>query len=199
MNRTLLVPIELAEPRTSVSRLAFSKVADVFRSVLVAIVLAPAMIAATEVELRWDELSPMITGKEVALVLPNGAALRGEAVAVRDEGLVMVVKRTSDRRLQPKGQATIPREQVKLLELRRPRGAAGRIAMTIVGAFGGLTLGALLAYTATDGAAAAWATFVGIGTGGAVLGYYAGDEIDRRTTRIKIVEIPTVTTRPIEK
>src|SRR5688572_18618323 len=64
MNRTLLVPTELAEPRTSVSGLAFSEVADFCRLVLVAIVLAPAMIAATEVELRWDELSPMITGKE---------------------------------------------------------------------------------------------------------------------------------------
>ena len=68
--------------------------------------------------------------------------------------------------------------------------------MTFVGAFGGLTLGALVAIHTTDSGPAAWGTFVGLGAGGAVLGYYAGDEIDKRTTRIKIVDVPTVTTRP---
>ena len=169
------------------------------RTALLVLLLAPATFAATEVELRWDELSPMITGKEVALVLPNGAAVRGEAIAVRTDGLVMVVKRTSDKKLQPKGQATIPREQVKLLDLRRPRSAAGRIALTIVGAFGGMTLGALLAVTVIDNVAAAVVTYLGMAVGGAVLGYYTGDEIDRRTTRIKIVEVPTMSTRPADK
>jgi hypothetical protein len=42
-------------------------------------------------ELKWNELGPVVIGHNVAAKLPGGAGFRGEVVAVRDDSLVVDV------------------------------------------------------------------------------------------------------------
>ena len=59
-------------------------------------------------ELKWGELSPIIGGQQVQLVLPEGTAIKGEAVAVREEALVLDVKGTSNAKAYPKRKCDDP-------------------------------------------------------------------------------------------
>ena len=56
------------------------------------------------IQLRWEELSPYVVGRDVELQLPDGTKLRGETVSVRDDILSLDVKKTSNKRAYPKGQ-----------------------------------------------------------------------------------------------
>src|ERR1039457_821777 len=44
--------------------------------------LSPATAGTSKVEVRWNELSPLILGHTVSLVLPGGATIAGEVEAV---------------------------------------------------------------------------------------------------------------------
>jgi uncharacterized protein YcfJ len=138
-------------------------------------------------ELEWGDLSPMIKGQQVQLVLPEGTAIQGEAMAVREEALVMDVKSTSNAKAYPKGSATIPRASVTLIQVERRRGSWGRKLGTVVGVLSGLVLGGYVAAETADSAGPGIATFLGIASAGTVGGYYVGKELDRRVTLIKIV------------
>ena len=62
-----------------------------------ALCFAPAVPAsANRLDLKWNELGPMIAGHQVKLVLPSGTEIRGEAIAVRDDTMLLYVKKTSD-------------------------------------------------------------------------------------------------------
>src|SRR5258708_13870970 len=63
-------------------------------------------------KLKWTELAPIIHGHRVELVLKQGLKIKGEAVVVREDSLVMDVK---------EGSAVIPRIDMGLLKLERPR------------------------------------------------------------------------------
>jgi uncharacterized protein YcfJ len=138
-------------------------------------------------ELKWGELSPIIGGQQVQLVLPEGTAIQGEAIAVREEALVMDVKSTSNAKAYPKGSATIPRASITLIQVERRRGSWGRKLGTVVGVLSGLVLGGYVAAETADSAGPGIATFLGIASAGTVGGYYVGKELDRRVTLIKIV------------
>jgi uncharacterized protein YcfJ len=138
-------------------------------------------------ELKWGELSPMIKGQQVQLALPDGAAIQGEAIAVREEALVLDVRRTSNAKAYPKGSATIPRASITLIQVERRRGSWGRKLGTVVGVLSGVVLGGYVAAKTADSAGPGIATFLGIASAGTVGGYYVGKELDRRVTLIKIV------------
>ena len=87
----------------------------------------------------WSELSRMIPGMTIRLILPDRAVIGGRVLDVRPDELVVDVRRTSNRRLHPKGRTAIPRSDVSAIELflRRPPGArpnAGAIGAGIGGA-----------------------------------------------------------------
>jgi hypothetical protein len=42
--------------------------------------------AGRELELTWNELAPLISGRNIELVAPKGAYIRGEVIAVREDG-----------------------------------------------------------------------------------------------------------------
>ena len=149
---------------------------------------APAVpAAASQLELKWNELGPVIAGHHVKLVLPGGAEIQGEAIAVREDTLLLNVKKTSDRKSYPRGQNTIPRASVTTLQFEANHGSGGRTIGVIVGALGGLILGGdLVAHTAHSEAAAI-SSFLGISTGSAIAGYYAGKASDRRVTTVKLL------------
>lgn len=149
---------------------------------------APAVLAsANQLELKWNELGPVIAGHQVKLVLPGGAEIQGEAIAVREDTLLLNVKKTSDHRSYPRGQNAIPRASVTTLQFEIIRGSGGRTIGVIVGALGGLILGGdLVAHTAHSEAAAI-SSFFGISTVSAIAGYYAGKTSDRRVTTVRIL------------
>ena len=148
----------------------------------------PLVLAESRpLELKWGELSPIIVGQRVHLVLPEGTAIKGEAITVREDALVVDVKGTSDAKVYPKGSATIPRALVTLLRLERRRGSWGRRLGTVVGVLSGIVLGGYVAAVTADSAGAGLATFLGIASAGTVGGYYVGRQLDRRVTLIKIV------------
>ncbi len=137
-------------------------------------------------ELKWNELGSMIVGQRVELMLADGTDIKGEAVAVREDTLVMDVRKASGESHYAKGSATIPRGSIGLIRLDRKRGSWGRTMGTVVGVLTGLVLGG---YTAahTNSAGAGIPVFLGIASGVSIAGYYTGKELDRRITLIKIV------------
>jgi uncharacterized protein YcfJ len=138
-------------------------------------------------ELKWGELSPIIGGQQVQLVLPEGTAIQGEAIAVREEALVMDVKRTSNAKAYPKGSATIPRASVTLIQVERRRGSWGRKLGTVVGVLSGVVLGGYVVAETAHSVGAGTGVFLGIASAGTVGGYYVGKGLDRQVTLIKIV------------
>jgi outer membrane lipoprotein SlyB len=162
-----------------------------FRAIRLALMLcawhALVLAASRPLELKWGELSPIIGGQRVQLVLPGGTTIKGEAIAVREEALVMDVKGTSNAKAYPKGSATIPRASVTLIQVERRRGAWGRKLGTVVGVLCGVVLGGYVAAVTADSAGAGIATFLGIASAGTVGGYYVGKRLDKQVTLIKIV------------
>ena len=155
---------------------------------LFALSLVPAVLSAESkpLELKWTELAPMVVSHAVELSLSDGGTVRGEAIAIREDMLVLDVKQSSGAKAYGKGNAQIPRGAITLIKLTRNRGTWGRTLGTTVGLLAGLGAGGFTAaHTRTGGAAVA--TVVGVASGAAVGGYYAGRKLDRRTTRIVVV------------
>src|ERR1041385_6069374 len=67
-------------------------------AVLVIVLITHSSLAAQAkpLELRWSELSPLILNQSVEVSLAAGATIIGEVAAVRDDSLVLDVKKTSD-------------------------------------------------------------------------------------------------------
>src|ERR1039458_999264 len=103
--------------------------------------LSPATAGTSKVEVRWNELSPLILGHTVSLVLPGGAAIAGEVEAVRDDSLALDVRKTSDSKVQPKGTTSIPRASVTTLQVTDTKGTGGRILGVVVGVVVGMAAG----------------------------------------------------------
>jgi len=102
--------------------------------------------------------------------------INGDVVAVREEALL----------LDTKGNSNIPRASVAQINLERRRGVWGRTLGTVFGILTGMTLGSYAAFH-TDSAGAAIPTFLGVSTAIGFSGYYAGKQLDRRVTHIRIV------------
>jgi len=146
--------------------------------------------SASQMDLKWNELGPVIAGHQVKLILPGGAEIQGEAIAVRENALLLNVKKAPRGGSFPRGQNEIPRASVTTLQFESSRGSGGRTVGVIVGALGGIILGGdLVAHTAHSEGPAISALF-GISTGSAIAGYYAGKSRDRRITTVKIVAEP---------
>ena len=149
---------------------------------------APHAVAGTsQIEVRWNGLSPIILSHRVSLVLPTGTAISGDVVAVGDDSLTMDVHKTSDRK-QPKGKMSIPRASVKTLQMMDTNGTGGRILGVVVGVVGGLVAGGEIAAHGWNTEAGA-VTLVMVGAAaGSTGGYFVGKGVDRHTTIIRIVE-----------
>lgn len=143
--------------------------------------------AANEVQLKWTELGAIAIGHDVRLVLPGGVVLRGEIEAVRDDSLVMVVAKTSDQKAFPRGQNSIPRTVVSVVDIEKVRGIAGRVIGTTTGVVGGLVItGEIIAHSnLSEGPAIA--VFLAGTIGSTVAGYFVGRSADRRVTRVRVV------------
>jgi len=141
------------------------------------------------VELQWSELAPLIGNQRVNLALPDGTVIAGEAITVREDALVIDVKKTSDKKAHPKGYSPIPRESVTLLEVERGRGKGARAIGTTVGVVAGIFGGGYVAAKLADQTAGGFlATWAGVASASSVGGFLVGKEIDTDTTYVKVVE-----------
>jgi hypothetical protein len=137
-------------------------------------------------ELKWTELASMIASHRVDLALSDGGIVSGEAIAVREDTLILDVRRSSGTKQYPKGNAAIPRSTITLITLERSSGTWGRTLGTTLGVVTGLGIGGYSA-AHTDSGGVAVAVLVAVTSGLTVVGYYAGKQLDRRSTRITIV------------
>ena len=158
-------------------------------------------VAQTAVELPWSEIAPLIVDQEIAVVLPDTTYIQGKALAVREDALELDVKKTSDRRLHPKGRTTIPRAAAAVIELREMRQfPIGAIGGGVAGYWGGAALGlgiGLIVMNDKDrsGEDYGGALLVGMASAiaGAVVGGRLGHNLDRRNILIKIIPDPPET------
>lgn len=142
--------------------------------------------ASAPVELRWNELNSNIYNKSVELALPGAITVKGDVAAVREDGLVLDIKKTSDSKRLPKGNAVIPRSSITLLKVVE-HGTNWRTMGTLIGTIGGVALGGYIAANTADSAGPALAIFVVTASAAAVAGRVVGGNADRRTKMIRVV------------
>jgi len=154
---------------------------------LVLLSVSPGANAASKLlELKWNDLAPLISGQSIQIDLGEGGIVKGEALVVREDALMMEVKRSSKPAIYSKGNTSIPRNRITAIKLERTRGSGGRITGTVLGILAGLAFGSGVALQ-TDSKGGGSALFVVIAAGLGVGGYYAGKAFDRKTTLIRIV------------
>lgn len=161
-------------------------------AMLLAVMIAGQPRARAEsapVELKWSELSSHIQGRDIELVLPDGASLAGRVEAIREDALVLNVRHTSNSQAHPSGNAVVPRGSVSVLLIHESRGKWGRPIGVVLGTLTGLVVGGtvVLAGAKIDSATAGTAVLLGITGAGTLTGYYLGRSADRRATQFKVI------------
>lgn len=159
-------------------------------SLLVAFALvaqSTAMAAPKPVELTWSELSSAIQGRTIKLTLPGGITVGGDVTVVRDDSLVLNVHKTSDSKAFPKGNATIPKASVTVLNLTETPGRWGRKMGSRLGTLAGVLAGGYIAGNTASSPGSGLAIFGVIAGAGALGGYYLGKSADTRDTLIRVV------------
>jgi hypothetical protein len=146
-----------------------------------------ATAAPTPLELKWGELSSTIRGRTIQLTLPAGVTVSGEAIVVREEALVVNVRKTTDEKAYPKGNATIPRAAVTVLTMKESDRHWGRKIGTSLGTLSGVLAGGYAAVKTAPSGGAGLAIFGAITAAGTLGGYFIGRSADARVTLIRVV------------
>jgi hypothetical protein len=145
------------------------------------------MAAPRPLELKWSELSSTIRGRTIKLTLPEGATVSGEVIVVREESMVVNVRKASDSKGYPKGNATIPRKSVTVLSMTESNGRWGRKIGSGLGTLSGVLAGGYVAAKTANSGGSGLAIF-GMITGAATLGgYFIGRSADAKATLIRVV------------
>ena len=131
------------------------------------------------IHLQWSDLGPMITGHQVRLTLPDGTRVRGEALSVEPQALVLDIRKTSNRRIWPKGETAIPRASVSEFRLIKTEGNSWRVIGTVLAGVGGAALGIGIAIFSPPAGAAVAAGITG-------LGFWGGWESDHNTRLVTV-------------
>jgi len=149
---------------------------------------ATGFAASAPLELRWNELNAAIYGQVVEITLPGASTVKGEVGAIREDALVLEVKKTSNAKAFPLGNAVIPRSSIALLKLEKHSGKTGRPLGTTIGVIAGVVLGGYIAAKTADDAGPGIAVFLATSSAIAVTGYLLGRAADKRTTLIRVVQ-----------
>src|SRR5204863_2195732 len=113
-------------------------------------------------ELHWGELSSKILNRSIELTLPDGSSVGGEVVVVREDAIVLNIRKTTSLSAYPKGSYNIPRSSVTLVKLIETHGQWGRKMGTVLGVIGGGLVGGYTAMHTVESGGAAAAIFGGI-------------------------------------
>jgi hypothetical protein len=141
-------------------------------------------------EIRWNELAGLIAGKDVTIPLPGGGAIEGEALSVRDDCVMVDIRRASEPARYPKGPTAIPRAGIVEIRVVERRGSGGRVLGSVVGALLGIVAGGEAVVHGVDSEAAGVTVFTATAVACTVGGYLAGRTVDRRTRVLRIAQPP---------
>jgi hypothetical protein len=152
--------------------------------------LAQPITGATARQVRWEELSALVLGKTVSIVLPAGAVVQGKTTAVTADYLELAVSKTSNPSVAPKGGMRVLRGDLHTLQL-QTKGTKFRIISTALGSVGGFAAG-VGAALAIDGLFArtspgAAAALVSATVAGTALGYVIGNAADSKAIILEVV------------
>jgi hypothetical protein len=154
--------------------------------VMLSLFQASSQAETRPLELKWNELAPTIQGHAVELTLSGGTKVTGDVAAIRDEAMVLDVKKTTDAKTYPKGNAAIPRASIQLVKLKRS-GAWGKTLGTTLGVLSGVVVGGYVAGTTQNDVGPGVAVFLVIASAMSVGGYFLGRGADQRSTTIRVV------------
>jgi hypothetical protein len=145
-------------------------------SALFLLVSVVASAGNRTLQLKWNQLAPLLTGEKVVLRLENGERVKSRVASVRPDGLVL--KRHDQ---------TVVRTSIRELRLMHMR-ARGRIIGTVAGLAGGLAIATAVAATHLfSGGNGVNAAIVVAAVGLPVAGYFLGQVSDRQETLIQIL------------
>ena len=137
------------------------------------------------VALQWSELAPVVVGHRVTAVLTDGSRITGDALVVRDDALVMDVRRSTGTRAYAAGNAPLNKLSIASLEVQKQGG--GRALGIVLGVLAGVVIGGWVSGETADSAAVGIPLFLGIASGITVAGYYAGKAMSTEVTVIKLL------------
>lgn len=147
--------------------------------VLICALVVPVQAGRAEVR-SWSELSQEVKPEwTLRLMLPDATVIQGQRATFTPEALTLQVIKTSNAAQHPKGQITIPRDQVKTFEIRK-----NSIKFRTIGALAPVAVGAAVgAKVASDkqflsGVAGA-VLFLFIAIVGGTAGFFLGSAADR--------------------
>jgi hypothetical protein len=165
--------------------------------VLLAVSMPNLLARPTERRSTWDELSRMIPGTDVQIVLPDSIRIRGTAIEIGPDALVIEVRHTSNEQLHAKGRTVIPRSDVSTIELFIRRSPGDHSVEEQAGAIGA-GLGAvavsplLLRLGETDkiSGGAAWVILVGAAVGGGIIANHIAHRHHANPNDVLITVVP---------
>jgi hypothetical protein len=151
------------------------------------LLLAPAGSAADNTtRIPWGDLSSMVApGHVFRIVLPDGVRVEGRPLELQPESLVLDVTRTSNKKLHPKGRMAVPRDSLRVVEVRSPR-SKGRWIGTLAGAAPGIAILAAGATMEEDARIYILLAGAGATAAGLIVGFFTGRAIDRRFQKFVI-------------
>jgi hypothetical protein len=154
--------------------------------VLFCLIQASVHAETRPLELKWGELAATVQGHPVELTLTGGTSVTGDVAAIRDDAMVLDVKKTSDAKAYPKGNASIPRGSIQLVKLKRS-GSWGKTLGITLGVLSGVAVGGYIAGSTQNSAGPGVAVFLVIAGAMSVGGYLLGRRADQRATTIRVV------------
>jgi hypothetical protein len=111
----------------------------------------------------------------------------GEVIVIREESLVVNVRKTSDPKAYPRGNAAIPRKSVTVLSMTESNGRWGRKIGSGLGTLSGVLAGGYVAGKTASSAGSGLAIFGVITAAGTLGGYFIGKSADAKATLIRVV------------
>jgi len=165
----------------------------VFLGFVLAISHNSALARPKLVELSWGDLSPLIVDRRITLHLPEDVRIKGRVLSVRNDGLLMSVKKTNNKKAYPKGQSLIPRAHVSLIDLRRKRGVKYRWILTPIGVGLGAALYVACAIAENETGQGNTEQCLPLAALGGGLGYLLGTGLDAKVMHIKVAGDPPET------
>lgn len=132
--------------------------------------------AAEQLALRWRELPPVLTGRQISVHLTDGATVEGKYSNLQADALSIQVTKTSDLAKHPKGAARLARPEVAQITVMRHRGWKGRtIGLIAGGAIVAIVVWYDHALSENEGGTNSTAGIVAAAAGGAIgIGYLIG-------------------------
>jgi hypothetical protein len=145
---------------------------------------------ADEMALRWSELQPVLTGRQISVHLTDGATVAGRYSSLQADALSIQVKKTSEPAKHPKGAALLGRHEVAGITVMRRAGWKGRVIGLIAGGAIAATAAGVLHASSTN-EVGGWSSgsagvAAGVGAAAVGIGYLTGWLLDTARARPEV-------------